>query len=67
MTALLMSELMICEVLTALEQHEPVDLRASARRCMARLPAHDETEEQLCDHLRRLAMEYGAAIVLTPP
>jgi len=66
MTALLMSELMICEVLTALEQHEPVDLHASARRCKERLPAHAESEEQLRDHLEQLAMEYGAAIVIAP-
>ncbi|MET4634833.1 MULTISPECIES: hypothetical protein [Kaistia] len=63
-TTLLMSELIICEVLTALEQHEPVDLRASARRCKERLPAHHETEAELCERLERLAMEYGAAIVI---
>lgn len=63
-TTLLMSELIICEVLTALERHEPVDLSDSARRCKERLPAHDETEEQLRHRLEVLAMEYGAAIVI---
>lgn len=64
-TTLLMSELIICEVLTALEQHEPVDLHASARRCKERLPTHEETEEQLLQRLEALAMEYGAAIVIS--
>lgn len=59
-----MTELIICEVLTALEQHEPVDLLASAHRCKERLPAHAETEEQICHRLEVLAMEYGAAIVI---
>ncbi|WEK51769.1 MAG: hypothetical protein P0Y66_07275 [Candidatus Kaistia colombiensis] len=66
MTTLLMSELIICEVLTALEQHEPVDLRISARRCKARLPRHAESEDEIRRHVETVAMKYGAAIVIAP-
>jgi len=68
-TSLLMTELIICEVLTALEQHEPVHLWASAQRCKARLPDHPESEEELRERLEAIAMEYGAAILIdtVPP
>lgn len=64
MSALLMSELIICEVLTALEQHEPVDLHGSARRCKQRIPGHAESEAQLLLRIKAVAMEYRAAILL---
>jgi len=64
MSALLMSELIICEVLTALEQHEPIDLHGCARRCKQRIPDHAESEEQLLLRIKAVAMEYKAAILL---
>ena len=61
---LMMTELLISEVMTAIENHEPLDLRAATQRCRIRLPDHPETDEQIKDRLQCLALEYGAGFVL---
>ena len=61
---LMMSELLISEVMTAVENHEPVDVGAAADRCRSRLPDHPETDQQLKHRLQSLALEYGSGFVL---
>jgi len=61
---LLMNELLICEVLMAVETHDLVDIDAAAQRCRDHMPQHPETDEQLKDRLQYLAMEYGAGVAL---
>jgi hypothetical protein len=56
----MMTELLISEVMTAVENHEPVDVGAAAQRCRSRLPDHPETDQQLKVRLQSLALEYGA-------
>lgn len=60
---LMMTELMICEVMTAMENHQLFDVDAAARRCRTHLPLHPETNERLKHRLYDLAMEYGAEVV----
>ncbi|MCX5581742.1 hypothetical protein [Kaistia terrae] len=60
----MMTELLISEVMTAVENHEPVDVGAAAQRCQSCLPDHSETGGQLKDRLQCLALEYGAGVVL---
>jgi len=61
---LLMNELLICEVLMAVENHDLVDIEAAAQRCRHHMPQHPETDQRLKDRLQELAMEYGAGVVL---
>ena len=61
---LMMTELLICEVMTAQENHEPVDVEAATQRCRNYLPQHPETDDRLKARLQHLAMEYGAGVVL---
>jgi len=60
---LMMMELLICEVMTAMENDQQVDVDAAARRCRNHLPLHPETNERLRHRLYNLAMEYGAQVV----
>lgn len=60
----MMTELIICEVMTAIENHEPVDIEAAARRCKRYLPQHPEDEQRLKERVELVAMEYGAAVML---
>lgn len=61
---LLMNELLICEVLIAVENHDLVDIDAAAQRCRNHMPQYPETDQQLKDRIQHLAIEYGAGVVL---
>ncbi|MCX5580225.1 hypothetical protein [Kaistia terrae] len=61
---LMMTELLISEVMTAVEFREPVDVGAAVDRCRSRLPDHPESDQQLNEKLQSLALEYGSGFVL---
>jgi hypothetical protein len=61
---LMMTELLICEVMTAVENHELVDVEAATQLCRSRLPGHPQNDQKIKGRLQYLAMEYGAGIVL---
>jgi len=50
--------------MTAIENHEPVDIEAAAKRCKDYLPQHPEDEERLKERVESVAMKYGAAVML---
>lgn len=59
---LLMTELLIFEVMMAVENRESIDIDAAAQRCRYHLPQHPETDQTLKDRLNDLAIEYGAEV-----
>ncbi|BCP55707.1 hypothetical protein K32_43240 [Kaistia sp. 32K] len=60
---LMMTELLICEVMMAVENDEPVNIDVAAQRCRSHLPEHPESDQRLRDRLHYLAVEYGADVV----
>lgn len=61
---LLMTELLICEVMMAVENRNSINIDAAAQRCRDHLPQHPESDQRLRDRLHYLAMEYGAEVAL---